>query len=209
MKPYRSKLILTSLVLLLPLFGGLLLWDQLPDIIATHFNADNVPDGWSSKAFTVFAIPLFLLAVHLVCLFATLHDPKKWNIGRKLLSILFWMIPAVSCIVLFIIYGNALGLHLNPGLIVNLMMGAVFLVIGNYLSKTHQNYTVGIKLPWTLNSTENWNRTHRLASNCFMAGGLAFLINAYLLSISLLLVVCQLCVLIPTIYSFFLYKKGI
>lgn len=209
MKPYRFKLLLTSLVVLLPLFAGLLLWNQLPNTIATHFGADNTADGWSSKPFTVFAIPLFLLAIHLVCLFATFHDPKKENIGRKLLSILFWMVPTISCITSFVIYGIALELPLNPGMIVNLMMGVVFLVTGNYLSKTHQNYTMGIKLPWTLNSTENWNRTHRLASKCFIAGGLAFVINAYLLSTSLLLIVVLLCVLVPTLYSFALYKKGI
>lgn len=209
MKQYRSKLILTSLVTLLPLFIGLIFWNQLPATIATHFDSSNQPDGWSSKTFTVFAIPAFLLAVHLICLFATLHDPKKGNIGRKLLAILFWTIPVISCITLFVIYGKALGLPLNPGMIANLMVAVVFLVMGNYMSKTHQNYTVGMKLPWTLNSTENWNRTHRLASRCFVAGGLAFVVNAYLLSTTLLIVIVLLCTLIPTVYSFLLYKKGI
>lgn len=209
MKSYRSKLILTSLVILLPLFAGLLLWNQLPNTIATHFGPDNTANGWSSKPFTVFVIPLFLLAAHLICLFATLHDPKKANISSKLLAVLFWMIPVISCITSFVIYGNALGLSLNPGMISNLMVGVVFLVLGNYMTKAHQNYTVGIKLPWTLNSTENWNRTHRLASKCFIAGGLAFLVNAYFLSTALLLIVVLLCVLVPTFYSFYLYKKGI
>ena len=209
MKRYRSKLILTSLITLLPLFAGLLFWNQLPNTIATHFNTSNIPNGWSSKAFTVFAMPSFLLIIHLVCLFATLYDSKKENISRKLLSALFWMIPVISCITAFIIYGNALGLSLNPGGIINLMVAVVFFVIGNYMSKTHQNYTVGIRLPWTLNSTENWNRTHRLASKFFMAGSLAFLLNAYFLSEVLLVAIVLPCVLVPAIYSFVLYKKGV
>ncbi len=209
MKAYRSKLILTSLVSLLPLVVGLLLWSQLPDTIATHFGTDNQPNGWSSKAVTVFVIPSVLTAVHLLCIGMTLHDPKKANISRKMLNILFWMIPLVSCLTGVIFYGNALGYALNPGKIVNGMLAVVFLVTGNYMSKTHQNYTVGIKLPWTLNSTENWNRTHRLGSKCFLLGGLVFLANIHFLSVYPLFIVSLACCFVPAIYSFVLYKKGI
>lgn len=209
MKKYRFQLILTSLLALLPLVAGFLLWNQLPDTIATHFGSDNQPNGYSSKAFTVIAIPLFMLAIHWLCLFATLHDPKKANVGRKMLVPLFWMVPALSCITSAMFYANALGFAVNPGLIVNVLIGLIFLLLGNYMGKVHQNYTVGIKLPWTLNSTENWNRTHHLASRCFLAGGLALLVNGWLLSTPLLVTVALICILVPTIYSFCLYKKGI
>lgn len=209
MKEYRPKLILTSLVALLPLFLGLLLWNQLPESIATHFGTDNQPDGWSSKPVTVFVIPMVLTALHLLCIGMTLHDPKKANISRKMLNILFWMIPLISCLTGVIFYANALGYALNPGRLVNLMLAVVFLLTGNYLSKTHQNYTVGIKLSWTLHSTENWNRTHRLGSKCFILGGLVFLVNVYFLSVYPLFIVSLACCFVPAIYSFVLYKKGI
>ena len=209
MKTYRSKWILTTLVLLLPMLAGLLLWDRLPAEIATHFGPDGQANGWSGKAFTVFAMPLFLLLVHWICLFFTLHDPKRANVDRKMLGLLFWMVPAISCVTMGLIYGIALGADLNPGLIVNLLMGAVFLLIGNYLGKTHQNHTVGIKMPWTLSSTENWNRTHRLGSRCFLMGGVALLLNGWLASTALLLAVVLVCTLVPTAYSYSLYKKGI
>ena len=209
MKDYRSKLVLSTAILLLPIAAGLLLWEQLPAEIATHFGPDGQANGWSGKPFAVFGLPLFLLAIHWLCLFATLHDPKKANVGRKMLGLLFWIVPVISCIMMGMIYGIALGMAINLVLITNALIGVVFLIIGNYMGKTHQNYTVGIKLPWTLHSTENWNRTHRVGSLCFLAGGLLLLLNMWLLSPLMLLPVILLTVLIPVIYSYCLYKRGI
>ena len=63
----KKLLLLTSVITLLPVFIGLFLWNQLPDSVATHFGLNNQPDGYSSKTFAVFGLPLILLAVHLVC----------------------------------------------------------------------------------------------------------------------------------------------
>lgn len=209
MKQYRKQLTASSVVLLLPLLAGVLLWSRLPEQIAVHFGPGNVPNGWAGKPMTILGMPLFLLLIHLVVLTATLHDPKKSNISPKLLSLLFWLIPVIGCVTQFSIYGYALGLAVDIGLIANALVGVVFLLLGNYMTKAHQNYTVGIRLPWTLNSRENWNRTHRLASKLFMLGGLLFFVNGYFQSVWLLAVVLILCILIPTAYSFYLYKKGI
>ena len=60
MKISKRTLIITSLVTLVPMLVGICLWDQLPDVMATHFGFDNEPNGWTSKAFTVFGIPSYL-----------------------------------------------------------------------------------------------------------------------------------------------------
>ena len=67
----KKMILFTSVITLLPIFIGMFLWKQLPDSIATHFGGNNQPDGYSSKAFAVFGLPLILLAVHLVCVVAT------------------------------------------------------------------------------------------------------------------------------------------
>ena len=78
----KKLLLLTSVITLLPVFIGLFLWNQLPDSVATHFGLNNQPDGYSSKAFAVFGLPLILLAVHLVCVVATNIDPKSKDINK-------------------------------------------------------------------------------------------------------------------------------
>lgn len=94
-------------------------------------------------------------------------------------------------------------------MIVSVIVGSIFIIMGNYMSKNRQNYTVGIKLPWTLNSQENWNRTHRMASKLWIVSGFVVLINIFMNSIAVVLVVICASALLPMIYSFVLYKRGI
>ena len=208
MKKYKKRIIISSVITLLPILAGLILWNRLPDTIATHFGNDNVANGWSSKPFVVFAMPLLLLGLYLFILFVTMNDPKRKNISEKMFGFLIWFVPVLSVFIFSITYCNALGMNVNIGMAVNIIVGIVFLVIGNYLPKCKQNYTAGIRIPWTLNSTENWNRTHRLAGWLFMLGGILFFLNAFLQWSGMFFVIIVIA-LLPEVYSFLLYKKGI
>ena len=68
LKKYKGTIILSSITTLLPVIAGMILWDRLPAEIATHFGANNQPDGYSSKAFAVFGLPLIMLGIHLICI---------------------------------------------------------------------------------------------------------------------------------------------
>ena len=74
-----KTLLITSVVILLPILVGLVLWNQLPDQIPSHWDASGEIDGWSSKPFTVFGMPLILLALQWLCVLGTNSDPKKEN----------------------------------------------------------------------------------------------------------------------------------
>lgn len=86
-KQNKLKLIITSIIILLPVVAGLLLWDRLPDSIATHWGADGIANGWSSKPFAVFGLPLFIFAMHWICVLISSVDPKKQNITSKPFSL--------------------------------------------------------------------------------------------------------------------------
>ena len=207
-KKYKFTIVLTSFLIICPVFAGIFLWDRLPEQVATHFGTGNVPNGWSSRPFAVFGIPLMLLGIHLLCIFATMADPRKQNISGKLFHCVAWLVPLVSLVVMASVYGYALGMTVDIGMWVNLIVGAVFIIVGNYLPKCGQNYTVGIKLPWTLESEENWNRTHRLAGWLWIFAGFVFLVNAFFQSGWIIAAVLAM-TLIPVGYSFVLYRKGI
>lgn len=208
-KKYRTLLVITSLLTLSPILAGILLWKQLPDEIATHFGVGNVANGWSSKPFAVFGLPFFMLFIHLICFFGTANDPKVKNINHKVIRWVLWMIPVLSIVTCLSCYAIALGYQVDIGMIVNLLIGILFIGIGNYMHKIKQNYTVGIKIPWTLHSEENWNRTHRLSSWLWILCGVVLLINSVVKLGCVLGVVIVALVLAPMIYSFALYKKGI
>lgn len=120
-----------------------------------------------------------------------------------------WLVPVVSVITCMSIYGLALGMDIDIGVIVNIMVGIMFIILGNYVHKVKQNYTVGMKLPWTLNSEENWNRTNRMTGWILILSGLLFLMNSLLLKTEIVFAVILLVILVSMIYSFILYKKGI
>ena len=84
LKANRKTLIITSIVTILPMLIGIIYWNRLPDVMATHFGFNNEANGFSSKAFAVFGLPVILLAVLLVGAFITSHDPKKQNISAKI-----------------------------------------------------------------------------------------------------------------------------
>ena len=207
-KKNLKALIITSCVIVLPVLAGLALWTRLPQQLPTHWNAAGERDGWSSKAFAVFALPLILLAAQWLCVLATLADPKKHNHGGKILLVVFWIIPVLSVVVNGSIYATALGAGIAMEVITPLLVGLTFVIIGNYLPKCKQNYTVGIKLPWTLQSEENWNRTHRMAGRLWVIGGIVILLCGFLGGVWLILPVTLIMVVAPMIYSYVLYRKG-
>ena len=96
MKKYKTTIIITTLITLLPIVIGLFLWNKLPDTLATQWGSDGTANGWSSKTFSVFGMPLILTAIHVLCLFVTLNDPKKKNIHKKPMALIFWLVPVIS-----------------------------------------------------------------------------------------------------------------
>ena len=206
-KKHMKTIIITSILTLAPMIVGIVLWDKLPMEIPTHFGLNNQPDGYSSKAFAVFGIPLMMLAMHIVCIFATKIDPKMKSINDKIFTLVLYIIPAVSLLICAMIYPYALGKEMRIGLFVILFMGLIFTVSGNYLPKCKQSYTVGIKLPWTLEDSENWNKTHTLAGKLWFAGGLVIIATSFLESPFIFFPVVIVMVVVPTVYSYMLFKR--
>ena len=179
MKQYKKELIVSTALALLPIAAGLLLWSRLPDRLATHFGV-NGADGWSGKAYAVFLQPLLLLAAHYLVLFLILHDKKNRDQSKKVVTLVFWLIPAVSILVSGITYALALGREFRLSSLLSAGLGLMFLAIGNYLPKCRPNRTVGIRISWTLGSEENWNATHRFAGKVWVVGGLVMAFSVLL-----------------------------
>lgn len=207
-KQNKWKLVITSVVILIPIIIGLVLWNDLPDTIATHWGVNNEADGFSSKAFAVFGLPAVLLGFHWLCTVVTTFDPKSKNISPKIFSLVLWICPALSLLMSTIVYLTAMGKEIKVGFIVILFMGLMFIVIGNYLPKCKQSYTMGIKLPWTLENEENWNKTHRFAGGLWVIGGIVIIATAILESFIVFFSIVALMVIAPTVYSYLHYKKN-
>ena len=205
-KNWRT-LVLTSIVTLIPIVVGLLLWNQLPEQMPTHWGINGEVDAWSSKGYAVFFFPALLLGLHWLCLLASAMDPKKENYTPRMLTLVLWICPVISLLVSSLMYAKALGYDLRVNVIMPLMTGLLFITIGNLLPKMRQSYMIGIKLPWTLNNEENWNKTHRFSGKVWVAGGVIIMATAFVGSFWILLGMLIVMVVLPTIYSYCLHRK--
>ena len=212
-KKFGAKLIISSLIILLPMLAGLIFWDNIPELLATHWGFDGQADAWSGRGMAVFGLPLILLAFHWLCIFATLKlDPKnrEGSNDSKALGLIFWLLPVVGLFVSGLVWGTAFGKDFDRSFFTAALFGLMFIVIGNYLPKCRQNYTMGIKVPWALNNEENWNATHRFAGKVWVIGGIVMLFGAFLPETAfvwLMLGAVLVLGLVPTLYSYLYYKK--
>ncbi len=210
LKENKGKLILSCVVILLPILFGLIMWDQLPDMMTTHWGADGNADGFSGKAFAVFGLPVMLLLTHLVCLLVTALDQRQRGQSNKALNIVFWIVPVTSLFSCAGVYAAAFGKVFDALALVPVLLGIVFVFIGNYLPKIKQNKTLGVRLPWTLGNEENWNKTHRLAGKVWVLSGLLILFSMFLPRAAMVaVVVCAILAasVIPMAYSYRVYQK--
>jgi len=210
LKEHKKKLIISSIVILLPILFGLFIWDQLPDMMTTHWGVDNQPDGWGSKSFAVFVMPLLQLGMHWLCLWITSIDRSQKKQSKKVITLIFWLVPMISLFSSAMMYGIALGNSVSMTSILFIMIGLMFVVIGNYLPKTKQNHHIGIKVVWTLNNEENWNATHRFTGKVWVIGGVIMALAAFLppkYGFAAMLPGILLFGAAPMLYSYLYYKK--
>ena len=208
-KKNLKTLIVTSVVILLPILAGVILWNQLPNPMPTHWNASGEIDGWSSKPFAIFGLPLILLAAQWLCVLGTAADPKKNNHPEKILHLVLWIVPLLSVVMHTFVYLIALGYAVRMEAVMPVLMGVVFTIIGNYLPKCKQNYTIGIKIPWTLNNEENWNKTHRFAGWLWTVCGILVMLTGFFGGFWIFFLVVLLMVFVPIAYSYILHRKGL
>lgn len=200
-KKNKFRLIISSVVILLPIFIGLL----LPD-----FNFNGKIGMTGSKILLVFGIPLFLFALHWFGILLTVHDPNNIDQSQKVLNMVIWIVPVISLIVSGISYSLALGNTININIIVRILLGVMFVILGNYMPKCKQNYTIGVRVTWALRNEENWNKTHRFTGRLWVLGGL-FMLATMLIPLEKFMFVYLFIILfmafVPMLYSYLYYRK--
>lgn len=208
----NSTLLVTTVICLIPMILGLLTFKDLPAQMPVHFNNAGDPDNYLPKTLAVYGLPLLQALINLYVHFRVNRDPKIDNSSRVIRQAAKWVVPVISVIFMPLNIVLALGAKIPIAMIGTALAGIVIVICGNYLPKNRQNYTIGFKLPWTLNSEENWNKTNRFAGFVWVIGGLIIIANAFLSKWVLSIPVLFSLVILPVLYSFIIYqaenKKG-
>ena len=210
LKKHKIKIIISSIITLLPIIAGLLLFDKLPENLPIHWNAKGEVDGYAPKLFAIITMPIFLTFINLVGIFATLSDKRQSKQNKKMLSIVFWLCPVISIVVSAAMLGGALGVTFNAIKLLPIILGILFFFIGNYMPKCRYNHTIGIRIPTTLKSEENWDKTHYFAGKVWVICSVLIILSALLPEDKVMFAFMPLALIMalaPMIYSLIISKK--
>jgi immunity protein, SdpI family len=155
-------------------------WTQLPAdaSIPIHWGIDGQANGYAPKLVGLLLLPAITIGI--AALFAVIPrvEPRRANLERSSTAYRATWIGVVTLmgVIQAAIVAAALGATFEVNRVVLVGVGALFIVIGNYLPKVRSNYLMGIRTPWTLTSDLSWQKTHRLGGRLFVLEGLAFLV---------------------------------
>jgi len=210
MSPKRRTLVSLGIVLLTAV-GSLLVYQNLPQQIAIHFDSAGDPDNYVSKPLGTALLPALALAV--TGLFAVI--PRLDPLGENFAEFERYYDLAAVVTVAILGYVQALVLGYNLGYEVGIqqalapVLALVGITFGYVVENAKQNWFVGIRTPWTLSSEEVWERTNERSGVLFKIAGLVALLGipfpeyfAYVAIAPL-----ALAALIPTVYSYVLYRR--
>jgi uncharacterized membrane protein len=206
------------LIMLLPLIYLAIVWRHIPQIVPMHYDLKGKVDDYGSKNDLLVMTAVLTganMLVYLIILNVYKIDPKKYasqnreRLQRIGFSLSLYL-ATVSAMIIYVISTNHVNLTMK---FVFISMGLLFALIGNNMYNLKPNYFAGMRLPWTLESEDNWRATHQLAGRLWFFGGfvialLALLLNEQLGIYSTFFVVSVL-ILIPVIYSYRYYKKSL
>jgi uncharacterized membrane protein len=176
----KKAIWISSIIIVLEIIAGLILLSYLPDSIPSHWNAAGAIDAYSSK-YTIFMAPGVSLFSTALLLLIPLIDPKRESFTKdKNYSFVMSMFAIAFNVFFAVIFSAtvcaALGRKIDINIIIPIAVGLLLAMLGVILPKISPNYMMGIKLPWTLASEENWRKTHKLGGIVFIIIGVAFII---------------------------------
>ena len=209
----RTTTIIVLAMIAIATLAGVLLWDQLPDQMPSHWNINDQVDGYTPKFWGVFLLPLITLGMFLLFLAIPSIDPMKANIAQFRGAFNLFIVLMAG----FMLYLYGLTLAWSLGYTNFRMSGAMlpaigllFIFIGFVMRQAKRNFFIGIRTPWTLSSDTVWNETHRIGAVLFMiSGALAFLggffggTNAFLMMFAPIIG----STVFLLIYSYLLYRR--
>lgn len=207
----RTSIIFALVLILLSSAAGLILYDRLPDPMASHWNAQWQVDGYMSRSWGVFFMPLMATGLLVLFLLIPKIDPLKANIVlfRTTFNLFVVLLIAFLVYLQVLIVAWNLGYRFDMGRMLLPAMGVFIYYCGILIGKAKRNWFIGIRTPWTLSNDKVWEETHRLGAILFKAAGVLTILGTFLGPYAWLFIFVPLIgsALFLVIYSYLLYQR--
>lgn len=177
MKKINGKILcITCLVCLLPILFGIIFYEKMPEVMPIHFNIHNEADGFASKKFALFGIPIIMTVFQIVCCIISDIKENQNEKKPKFITIIKWIIPILSVIISMITIQISLGNIIDVRRSVMLILGILYIVLGNYMPKTSYEQMKGKMHPMPKDE-KMYRKWMRVMGYTFVIFGLLFLIS--------------------------------
>lgn len=211
MKINKISVIFPVVLIIISFFIAIYFYPVFPDQVATHWGIDNQVNGYSSKAFGLFFMPV--LSIFLFFLFIALPkiDPYKKNFDQ--FKNYFQNFINLTFAFLFYVYLVSviwnLDFHFNVIQVLSPGFAVLFYYAGVLTSHAKRNWFVGIRTPWTMSSQLVWDKTHQIGGKLFKLTGLISLFSLFFpkLAIFFILVPVIFVTVFIFVYSYLEYRK--
>ncbi|MED1411802.1 MULTISPECIES: SdpI family protein [Bacillus] len=155
-------------------------WPNLPDTMTIHWGTEGA-NGFASKFNAMLLTLGIMIFVYILLTITPKIDPKKKNYDKfsKSYTIMNYSVLVVLFLVNMLVIGVGLGYEIPMNSTPYIIVGLLFIVMGNYLPQCKPNYFVGIKTPWTLSNEEVWRKTHRFSGKVFVILGVIMILSIF------------------------------
>ncbi len=206
-----KKYIVPILVIIVSVLLSIFFYSSLPDSMASHWDENGIVNGYSSRLFNVLSFPVLEIFLFLLFIFVPKVDPKwksiktfegKFNLF--ICSILIFMLLLQLQVFLWNI-----DVKIPMEMAIPVLMGGLFIVVSDLVKNAKQNYTIGIRTPWTLHSERVWDKTHALGGKLFLASGILSIASVLIPKYSFWILMGSviLSTIFLFIYSYLEFKK--
>lgn len=197
-------------IVLLPFIYLAYIWNEIPSEVPMHWNIKGEIDRYGSKTELIFVIIMLPVLVYVLFTVIPIIDPKNkfGKMGNKFTSLKFLFTLIMSILSIFII--NAAYTSTANMNILLMIIGSIFMILGNYFKTIRSNYFIGIRTPWTLENETVWKKTHKLGGQLFFFGGLLIVMLCLLTSLmnmTIFLIITAIVSIVPIVYSYLIYPK--
>ncbi len=211
MKNNKISTVFPIILILISLALGIYFYPQLPETFASHWGVNGEVNGYSSRFFGVFFMPILSICLLAIFSFLPKTDPYKKNFAQfknyfeTFINIVFSFLFYIY--VLTLLWN--LGHHFNIIQFMSPALAVIFYFAGVLTQHSKRNWFVGIRTPWTLSNEKVWKKTHSLGGKLFKAVGIISLFGILLphFAIFFILIPIIAVTIIVFIYSYIEYKK--
>lgn len=212
LKPTLKTEWLPLLLILLSIGLAIYFYYYFPNQVPVHWNFQGAIDGYGGRIFGAWFMPILMTALYGILLLLPVIDPKNKRYHE--FEEAYHAIKNLIIGFIFILYVFTglvgLGYSLSFNLIIPIMMSSLFIILGYYSKKLKQNWTMGVRTPWTLENTKVWDKTNRLMGDLMMISGVIFLLAIFPVSnwlrLIFFIIPIGLLIVVPVSYSYFVFQ---